>query len=119
MSDRDVIVVGAGFGGLYAVHKLRGLGFSVHAYEAAEDVGGTWWWNSYPGARCDVESLDYCYAFDEGLLHDWKWSERFATQAECLDVLAVFPPTTRVTFDCMPSRQIRAGAAPTMENRPL
>ena len=66
----DVLIVGAGFAGLYAVHKLRGLGFSVHACEAAEEVGGTWWWNSYPGARCDVESLDYCYAFDEALLHD-------------------------------------------------
>jgi cyclohexanone monooxygenase len=81
----DAVIVGAGFGGLYAVWKLRSLGFSVRAFEAAEDVGGTWWWNAYPGARCDVESLDYCYAFDEQLLHDWKWSERFATQPEVLD----------------------------------
>ena len=69
---------------MYAVHRLRSMGLSVHAFEAADDVGGTWWWNCYPGARCDVESLDYCYAFDEALLHEWKWSERFATQAEVL-----------------------------------
>jgi cyclohexanone monooxygenase len=80
----DVLIVGAGFAGLYAIHQFRGMGLSLRAFEAAEDVGGTWWWNCYPGARCDVESLDYCYAFDELLLNDWKWSERFATQPEVL-----------------------------------
>ena len=100
----DVLIVGAGFAGLYAVHKLRGLGFSVHACEAAEEVGGTWWWNSYPGARCDVESLDYCYAFDVALLHEWKWSERFATQAEVLSyarhVADRFDLRRDITFNC-------------------
>ncbi len=69
---------------MYAVQKLRSMGLAVQGFEAAEDVGGTWWWNCYPGARCDVESLDYCYAFDEALLDEWHWSERFATQAEVL-----------------------------------
>ena len=80
----DAIIVGAGFGGMYAIHRLRSMGLTVRGFEAAEDVGGTWWWNCYPGARCDVESLDYCYGFDEALLDEWHWSERFATQAEVL-----------------------------------
>jgi cyclohexanone monooxygenase len=83
-SPIDAVVVGAGFGGMYAIHRLRSIGLAVRGFEAADDVGGTWWWNCYPGARCDVESLDYCYAFDEALLDEWKWSERFATQAEVL-----------------------------------
>ncbi len=83
-STVDAVVVGAGFAGLYAIYKLRRLGFSVQAYEAAEEVGGTWWWNCYPGARCDVESLDYCYTFDADLTADWRWSERFPTQPEVL-----------------------------------
>jgi cyclohexanone monooxygenase len=80
----DVIVVGAGLGGLYAHHKLRKLGFSVQGFEAGTAVGGTWYWNRYPGARCDVESLDYTYSFDPDLLHEWAWSERYATQPEIL-----------------------------------
>ena len=80
----DAVIVGAGFAGLYAIYKLRSMGLSVQAYEAAPEVGGTWWWNAYPGARCDVESLDYCYTFDEGLLRDWIWTERFPTQPEIL-----------------------------------
>jgi cyclohexanone monooxygenase len=80
----DVVIVGAGFAGLYAVHKFRGLGFSLRCFEAAPEPGGTWWWNSYPGARCDVESLDYCYGFDVELMNEWKWSERFAAQPEIL-----------------------------------
>jgi cyclohexanone monooxygenase len=80
----DVVIVGAGFAGMFAIHKFRGLGLSLRAFEAADDVGGTWWWNCYPGSRCDVESIDYCYGFDEALLNDWTWSERFATQPEVL-----------------------------------
>jgi cation diffusion facilitator CzcD-associated flavoprotein CzcO len=80
----DAIVVGAGFGGMYAIYRLRAMGLEARGFEAAADVGGTWWWNCYPGARCDVESLDYCYAFDEALLDEWRWSERFATQPEVL-----------------------------------
>lgn len=83
----DVIVVGAGFSGLYMLHRLRGLGFSVRVFEAASDVGGTWYWNRYPGARCDVESMQYSYSFDEALQQDWRWSERFAAQPEILSYI--------------------------------
>ena len=80
----DVVVIGAGLAGLYAHHQLRALGFAVRGFEQAPEVGGTWFWNRYPGARCDVESLDYCYGFSEELLREWRWSERFATQPEIL-----------------------------------
>ncbi len=83
----DVIVVGAGFAGLYAVHRLASSGLSVTAVEAAPDVGGTWYWNRYPGARCDVESVDYSYSFDEELQQSWRWTERFAAQPEILAYL--------------------------------
>jgi cation diffusion facilitator CzcD-associated flavoprotein CzcO len=82
--DVDAVVVGAGFAGLYAHHRLRKLGLTLQGYEAAADVGGTWWWNRYPGARCDVESMDYCYSFSPELEQDWTWSERYATQPEIL-----------------------------------
>jgi cation diffusion facilitator CzcD-associated flavoprotein CzcO len=80
----DVVIVGAGFAGLYAHHRLRELGLTLQGYEAAADVGGTWWWNRYPGARCDVESMDYCYSFSPELEQEWTWSERYATQPEIL-----------------------------------
>ena len=80
----DVIVVGAGFSGLYLIHKMRQLGLSVRVLEKASDVGGTWYWNRYPGARCDIESIDYSYSFDADLEQEWKWSERYATQPEIL-----------------------------------
>lgn len=80
----DVVVIGAGFAGLYALHKLRSLGFSVGVFEAGSDIGGTWFWNRYPGARCDVESMQYSYSFDPSLEQEWHWSERFATQPEIL-----------------------------------
>ena len=83
----DVIVIGAGFAGLYAVHRLASSGLSVTAVEAAPDVGGTWYWNRYPGARCDVESVDYSYSFDEELQQSWQWTERFAAQPEILAYL--------------------------------
>lgn len=78
----DVIVVGAGFGGLYMLHKLRGMGLKAHAYEMGGDVGGTWYWNGYPGARCDVESLSYSYSFSAEIEQEWEWSERYAAQPE-------------------------------------
>ncbi len=80
----DVAIVGGGLAGLYAIHRLRGLGLKVRAYEAGSGVGGTWFWNRYPGARCDVESLEYSYSFDEQLQQDWKWPERYGTQPEIL-----------------------------------
>ena len=80
----DVVVVGAGFAGLYMLYRLRGLGFSVRVFEQGGDVGGTWYWNRYPGARCDVESMQYSYSFSEELQQEWNWSERYAPQPEIL-----------------------------------
>ena len=80
-------MVGAGFAGLYALHKLRGQGLSVRVIEAAPELGGTWYYNRYPGARCDVESVDYCYSFSDELQQEWNWSEKYATQAEILSYL--------------------------------
>jgi len=89
MSDStfDGVIVGAGFAGLYMLHRLRGLGFSARVYEAGSGVGGTWFWNRYPGARCDVESLEYSYSFSEELEREWQWTERYATQPEILRYL--------------------------------
>jgi cation diffusion facilitator CzcD-associated flavoprotein CzcO/acetyl esterase/lipase len=83
----DVIVVGAGMAGLYLLHRLRGLGMSAVALEAADGVGGTWYWNRYPGARCDIQSLDYQFTFDPELEREWQWSEKYATQPEILRYL--------------------------------
>ena len=83
----EVIAVGAGMAGLYLLYKLRQAGFSAVALEKADDVGGTWYWNRYPGARCDIESLDYSYSFDPELEEEWEWSERYATQPEILRYL--------------------------------
>src|SRR6476646_7033138 len=80
----DVVVVGTGFAGMYMLHKLRGIGASVRVYEQGGDVGGTWYWNRYPGARCDVESMQYSYSFSNELQQEWNWSERYAPQAEIL-----------------------------------
>jgi cation diffusion facilitator CzcD-associated flavoprotein CzcO len=86
-ADVDVAVVGAGFAGLYMLHRLRGLRLRARVFERGTDVGGTWFWNRYPGARCDIESVDYCYSFSRELLTDWVWTERYATQPEILRYL--------------------------------
>ena len=83
----DAVVVGAGFSGLYLIKRLRDAGFSVQAFEAAPSVGGTWYWNAYPGARCDVESFDYCYSFSRAIEEEWTWSERYPSQPELLRYL--------------------------------
>jgi cyclohexanone monooxygenase len=80
----DVVVVGAGFAGMYMLHKLRKQGLLVRVYEQGGDVGGTWYWNRYPGARCDVESMQYSYSFSDELQQEWDWSERYAPQPEIL-----------------------------------
>ena len=80
----DVVVVGAGFAGMYMLHRLRGQGLKVRVYEQGGDVGGTWYWNRYPGARCDVESMQYSYSFSDELQQEWNWSERYAPQPEIL-----------------------------------
>jgi cation diffusion facilitator CzcD-associated flavoprotein CzcO len=83
----DAVVVGAGFGGIYALYRLRALGLAVQGLEAAEDIGGTWYWNRYPGARCDVESMSYSYSFSPELEREWLWTERYATQPQILRYL--------------------------------
>jgi cyclohexanone monooxygenase len=83
-ADFDVVIVGAGVAGLYAIYRLRKLGLRVRAYETGDGVGGTWFWNRYPGCRCDVESLEYSFSFDEDLQQEWEWPERYGTQPEIL-----------------------------------
>ena len=80
----DVVIVGAGFAGMYMLHRLRGLGLSARVFEQGSGVGGTWYWNRYPGARCDVESMQYSYSFSDELQREWEWSERYAPQPEIL-----------------------------------
>jgi len=83
----DVAIVGAGFSGLYMLHRLRTLGLTARVYEAGPSVGGTWYWNRYPGARVDIESQEYCYSFSADLDAEWRWSERYAAQPELLAYL--------------------------------
>ena len=80
----DAVIVGAGFAGMYMLHRLRGQGLSVRVFEAGHGVGGTWYWNRYPGARCDVESLEYQYGFSDEIQRGWTWTERYAAQPEIL-----------------------------------
>ncbi len=97
----DAVIVGAGFAGLYMLHRLRGLGLSARVIEAADGVGGTWYWNRYPGARCDIESLEYQYGFDDDLPREWKWTERYASQPEILRYINHFADR----FDLRPDIQ--------------
>ena len=80
----DAVVVGAGFAGMYMLYRLRRLGLTVRVYERGDGVGGTWYWNRYPGARCDTESMTYSYSFSSELEQEWDWTERYATQPEIL-----------------------------------
>ncbi len=84
----DAVVIGAGFAGLYAVHKLHMLGFTVLGFERGEDVGGVWYWNRYPGARCDCESYYYSYSFSSELQQEWSWSLKYSEQPEILRYLS-------------------------------
>ena len=85
--DLDAVVIGAGFAGLYMLHRLRDMGLSVRVFERGSGVGGTWYWNRYPGARCDTDSVEYSYQFSDALQQEWRWTERFATQPEILRYL--------------------------------
>ena len=85
--DFDAVVVGAGFAGLYMLHRLRGMGLSVRVFERGSGVGGTWYWNRYPGARCDSDSVEYSYQFSDELQQEWRWTERYPTQPEILRYL--------------------------------
>ena len=80
----DLVIVGAGFAGMYLLHRARGLGMSAIVFETGTDVGGTWYWNRYPGARCDVESMQYSYSFSDDLQREWKWPELFSAQPDIL-----------------------------------
>ena len=82
VEEFDAVIVGAGFSGMYQLHKLRVKGLNVRVFEAGTGVGGTWYWNRYPGARVDIESVAYSYSFSEELEQDWVWSEKHATQPE-------------------------------------
>jgi cyclohexanone monooxygenase len=83
----DAVIVGAGFSGLYLLYRLRDHGFSTRGFERGGDIGGTWYWNRYPGARCDVESMQYSYSFDEALQQEWRWAEKFSAQPDILAYL--------------------------------
>ena len=85
--DVDAVVVGAGFAGLYMLHRLRGMGLSVQVFERGSGVGGTWYWNRYPGARCDSDSVEYSYQFSDELQQEWRWTERYPGQPEILRYL--------------------------------
>ena len=85
--DFDILVVGGGLAGLYSIYRFRRMGLSVKVLEAGDGVGGTWFWNRYPGCRCDVESMEYSYSFDEKLQQDWKWPERYGTQPAILEYI--------------------------------
>ncbi|WP_235736403.1 flavin-containing monooxygenase [Nocardioides alcanivorans] len=131
MSTRhvDAVVVGAGFAGLYALHKLRQQGLDVQVFEAGSDVGGTWFWNRYPGARCDIQSVFYNYTFDDDLAREWVWSEKYASQPEILRYLqhvadrfdlrrdiALETRVTELRFDEDNSRwSVRTDAGETLE----
>ena len=99
----DAVVVGAGFAGLYMLHRLRGLGFTARVFEAGGGVGGTWYWNRYPGARCDVESMQYSFSFSEELDQEWNWSEKYSPQPEILayanHVADRFDLRSQIVFD--------------------
>ncbi len=86
-NDFDAIIVGAGFAGLFMLHRLRSMGLRCRVIEVADEVGGTWYWNCYPGARCDIQSMEYSYQFDKELQQDWEWTERYATQPEILNYI--------------------------------
>src|SRR3954469_12412674 len=87
-TDLDAVVVGAGFAGLYMLYRLRELGLRARVFEMGSDLGGTWHWNRYPGARCDSDSVDYSYSFSEELQQEWEWSSRYPEQAEILSYLS-------------------------------
>lgn len=98
-SNLDAVVVGAGFGGLYMMQRLRAMGLKAQGFEAGGDVGGTWYWNRYPGARCDIPSLFYSYTWSPELQRDWKWTEKYAAQPELL----AYAQTVADRFDLKPA----------------
>jgi cyclohexanone monooxygenase len=112
----DVIIVGAGVGGLYAIHRLRKLGLSVRAFEAGDGVGGTWFWNRYPGCRCDVESMEYSYSFSNELQQEWRWPERYGTQPEILRYINHVADRFDLRRDIQFSTRVRSAAFDSKTN---
>ena len=106
----DVIVIGAGISGMYQLHRLRGLGLRVRVFEAGNGVGGTWYWNRYPGARFDSESWTYGYSFSDEILREWEWSEHFAAQPETLRYCNFVADKLDLRRDIEFNRRIRAVA---------
>src|SRR5437660_469688 len=104
------VIVGAGFAGLYMLHRLRHLGLSARVFEAGDGVGGTWHWNRYPGARCDVESMDYSYSFSDDLQQERKWRERYASQPEILTYINHVADCSDVRRDSHVARRRRGRA---------
>jgi cyclohexanone monooxygenase len=109
-TELDVVVVGAGFSGLYLLHRLREQGLSVQVIEAADGVGGTWYWNRYPGARCDVDAVEYGFSFSPELDATWKWDERFATQGRILEYLNHVADTFDLRRDIRFNTRVAAAA---------
>ena len=112
----DAIIVGAGFAGLYMLHRLRAAGLSARIYEQADDVGGTWYWNRYPGARCDAESLAYSFSFSEELEQEWDWKERYATQGQILEYARHVAERFDLTRDIVFERTVAAARFDEAEN---
>lgn len=111
-TDVDVVIVGAGFAGLYMLHRVRDvLGLRAVVIEAADGVGGTWYFNRYPGARCDSESYVYCYSFSDELLQEWEWSSKYPRQPEILAYLEHVTERFDLLRDIRPPRHPRRGRA--------
>ena len=112
----DVAIVGAGFAGMYLLYRCRQLGLNARVWEAGGGVGGTWYWNRYPGARCDIESMQYSYQFDEALQQEWDSSERYSPQPE----ICVTPNTLRSATRCWTASTSIAVSRPRITTmRPL
>ena len=112
----DAVVVGAGFSGLYMLHRLRELGLTTRVFEAGSGVGGTWYWNRYPGARCDSESHYYCYSFSDEIRRDWKWSCRYPAQPEILEYLTFVADRLDLRRDIDFDTRVIAGTYDEVEN---
>ncbi|MGI8689673.1 MAG: flavin-containing monooxygenase [Thermomicrobiales bacterium] len=117
IGDCDAVIVGAGLAGLYMLHRLRGLGLTARVYEAGGGVGGTWYWNRYPGARCDIESMDYSYSFSDELQQEWRWSERYATQPEILRYISHVADRFDLRRDIRFETRVTAAAFDATTNR--
>jgi cation diffusion facilitator CzcD-associated flavoprotein CzcO len=113
----DAAIVGAGFAGLYMLHRLRGLGLTARVFEAGAGVGGTWYWNRYPGARCDIVSMEYSYQFSEELQQEWEWTERYASQPEILAYLNHVADRFNLRDGIQLNTRISAAAYDERENR--